>query len=68
MYRWLLIITLLIAWGIGATLACAGNGNLSGFGGVFLRVFIGYALIIAISHFICLLLPKFGIGSDPRND
>jgi len=62
----LLIISLLLAVGIGASLACAGSGLLGGFFGVFLGIFIGYTLIIALTHFFCLLLPKLGVGTDPR--
>ncbi len=64
----LLIIALLLALGIGASLACAGSGLLGGFFGVFLGVFIGYTLIIALSHFVCLLLPSLGIGAEPRSE
>jgi hypothetical protein len=66
MLRWLVIAALLIAWSVGATIFCAQHGLLNGFSGVFLRVFAGYGLIIAVSHFILLLLPKMGIGTDPR--
>lgn len=64
----LLVIALLLALGIGASLACKGSGLLGGFFGVFLGIFVGYALIIALTHFFCLLLPKFGIGTDPRRE
>ena len=64
----LLIIALLSALGIGVSLACAGSGLLGGFFGVFLGISIGYTLLIALSHFVCLVLPKFGIGTDPRNE
>ncbi len=68
MQRWLLVIALLVTWCVVATLACAGNGLFGGFSGVFLRAFIGYALIIALTHSIFLVLPKIGIGSDPRGE
>ena len=68
MQRWLLVIVLLVTWCVFATLACAGNGLFSGFSGAFLRAFIGYALIVALTHAIFLVLPKVGIGSDPRNE
>jgi hypothetical protein len=64
----ILIITLLLSLGIGISLACAGSGMLGGFFGVFLGIFIGYALIIPLSHVVCLLLPWFGIGTDPRRE
>jgi len=64
----LLIISLILAVGIGASLACAGSGPLCGFVGVFLGVFIGYSLIIALTHFFCLLLPRLGVGTDHRNE
>ena len=62
----LLVISLLLALGIGASLACAGSGLLGGFFGVFFGIFVGYTLIIALSHIVCLLLPKLGVGTDPR--
>ena len=64
----LLIIALLAALGLGVSLASAGSGLLGGFFGVFLGVFVGYTLIIALSHFVCLVLPRFGVGTDPRNE
>ena len=64
----LLIIALLAALGLGVSLASAGSGLLGGFFGVFLGVFVGYTLIIAFSHLVCLVLPKFGVGTDPRNE
>lgn len=68
MGRWLAVFALLIAWGVGATIFCDQNGMLNGFCGVFLRVLSGYALIIGLTHFILLLLPKCGIGDDPRTE
>jgi len=64
----LLIIALLVALGFGITLASEGSGLIGGFFGVFLGCFVGYSLIIALSHIVCLLLPKLGIGRDPRTD
>ena len=64
----IIIISLLLALGIGASLACKGSGLLGGFFGVFLGVFVGYALIIALTHVFCLLLPRMGIGTDPRRE
>jgi hypothetical protein len=64
----LLIIALLSALGMGVSFASAGSGLLGGFFGVFLGVFVGYTLLIALTHFFCLVLPKFGIGTDPRNE
>ena len=61
----LLIISLLLSLGIGASLACKGSGLLGGFFGVFLGVFVGYALIIALTHVFCLLLPRMGVGAEP---
>lgn len=68
MQRCLIILALLLAWSVGATIFCAHNEMLSGFSGVFLRAFIGYCLIIATSHFILLFLPKIGIGADPHTE
>ena len=64
----LLIVALLLAIGIGASLACKGSGLLGGFFGVFLGIFIGYVLIIALTHFFCILLPKLGVGVDRQNE
>ncbi|HTG80721.1 MAG TPA: hypothetical protein VL949_02190 [Geobacteraceae bacterium] len=68
MIRLLFIIGLLLAWCVGATCYFAGKCVFGGFCGVFLRAIIGYTLIIATSHFFYLLLPKFGLGKNPRND
>ena len=62
----LLIIALLLAVGIGATLACHGSGMLGGAFGVFLGCFVGYSLIIAFSHIVYFVLPRVGIGHDSR--
>jgi hypothetical protein len=64
----LIIISLLFALGIGASLACKGSGLLGGFFGVFLGIFIGYTLIIALTHVFCLLLPRLGVGTDPHRE
>jgi hypothetical protein len=68
MRRLLIVIALLFSWVIGATWACAGHGILGDTCGVFLRTLIGYMLIISFSHFTYLLLPKFGLGKDPRKE
>ncbi len=59
----LLIVSLVIALGIGLSLAAAGSGILGTFFGVFVGILTGYVLIIALTHFCCHLLPKFGVGS-----
>jgi len=59
-------ISLLLAVGIGISLACKASGLIGGFFGVFVGIFVGYALIVALSHLFCLLLPKLGIGDNPR--
>ncbi len=64
----LLIISLFLALGIGVSLAAAGSGLLGGFFGVFVGILAGYVLIIALTHFCCHLLPKFGIGTAPRDE
>ncbi|HEX8961072.1 MAG TPA: hypothetical protein VF775_05830 [Geobacteraceae bacterium] len=66
MKRFLLVIGLLLAWSIGASCLFAGKCLFNGTCGVFLRVLIGYTLIISLSHFFYLFLPKFGLGNDPR--
>jgi hypothetical protein len=68
MQRYLIILALLLAWSAGATIFCAHNEMLNGFSGIFLRAFTGYCLIIAVTHFILLFLPKVGIGADPRTE
>ena len=68
MGRCLFIIFLLLAFGTGATYACSAGRALDDFSGIFLRVFTGYALIIAVTHLVYLLLPRLGIGSDPRRE
>ncbi len=68
MKRFLLVIGLLLAWSIGASCFFAGKCLFNGTCGVFLRAFIGYTLIIALSHFFYLFLPRFGLGSDPRTE
>lgn len=42
----------------GAAHAWASPEVLEGFSGVFIRVFLGYAAIIAVSHFFFLFLPR----------
>ena len=64
----LLVISLLLALGIGVSLASAGSGLLGGFFGVFVGILAGYVLIIALTHLFCLLLPKLGVGTDPRTE
>jgi hypothetical protein len=62
MKRFLLIAALLIAGVVCATWMCAGTGILEGFRGVLLRVLAGYCVLIGLSHFVFLLLPRIGIG------
>jgi hypothetical protein len=64
----LLIISLLLAAGIGASLACHGSGMLGGAFGVFVGCFVGYSLIIAFSHIVYYILPRLGIGHDSRTE
>jgi len=49
-----------------ATWGLAGTRLFNGFSGSFLRVLLGYAALVGVVHFVYLLLPKLGVGSDPR--
>jgi hypothetical protein len=63
MKDWRFVIALAGAWGLGISVACLGSDILGSFFGVFVGVFTSFTLIIALSHVLCLLLPKMGIGS-----
>ncbi len=68
MKREISLAVILLAGVMVATEALAGAAGFNGFRGAFLRVFLGYAALIALAHFIYLFLPKFGIGDDPRKE
>ncbi len=68
MKREVLFATILLAGVVVATWCLAGASVFNGFQGAFLRVFLGYTVLVALAHFVYLFLPKFGIGSDPREE
>jgi hypothetical protein len=68
MKREIFLSTILLTGVAVATCCLAGAAAFNGFHGAFLRVFLGYAALVALAHFIYLFLPKFGIGSDPREE
>jgi hypothetical protein len=57
---------ILLAGVVAATWCSAGTAAFNGFRGAFLRVLLGYAVLITLAHFVYLFLPKFGIGGDLR--
>lgn len=62
-----LAATLLVGVAV-ATWFLAGTAVFNGFRGAFLRGFLGYTALVVLVHFTYLFLPKFGIGSDPRQE
>ena len=64
MQQWRFLISLAVAWGIGVSIACAGGDILGSFFGVFVGLFTCFTLIVALSHLLMRLLPKFGFDSD----
>ncbi len=68
MKREIFFAVMLLAGMAVATWCLAGTPVFNGFSGAFLRVFLGYTVLIALAHFIYFLLPKLGIGHDPREE
>lgn len=68
MKREVFLATILLAGVVVVTWCLAGATAFNGFRGAFLRVFLGYTVLVGLAHFVYLFLPKFGIGNDPREE
>ncbi len=66
MKREISLAAILLAGVVVATWCLADTAAFNGFRGAFLRVFLGYAALVALTHFVYLFLPMFGIGHHPR--
>ncbi len=66
MKREITLVAILLAGVAVATWCLAETAVFNGFRGSFLRVLLGYTALVSLAHFVCLFLPKLGIGNDPR--
>ncbi len=71
--RWIMkreisLAAILLAGVVFSTWCLAETAAFNGFRGAFLRVFLGYAALVALAHFVYFFLPKLGIGHDPREE